>query len=201
MQARIDGRTVRLLTRKKLDWTADYVRLRKSTQRGCVDMQAIVSAICAHAWHDLRPLRWLLHRATPGAPGFAISQRPASTTTADSLIQFVAVSGHAGRSKRIFGQFSLRRSSSMVWQRLGCAIIKAGLDGGKTSPVHWGCCLGLGLNEYLPADAGGFVLLTILKYDIVRVVAAGGGEVAPSPEMPAPIAHAQVRELHPHAMR
>jgi hypothetical protein len=26
--------------------------------------------------------------------------------------------------------------------RLECAIIKAGLDGGKTSPVHWGCCLG-----------------------------------------------------------
>jgi hypothetical protein len=67
------------------------------------------------------------------------------------------------------------------------------------SSQHWSCCFGLGLNEYLPADAGGFVLLTILKYDIVRDVAAGGGEIAPSPEMPAPVAHAQVRELHPHA--
>ena len=41
---------------------ADYVRLRKSPPRGGVDMQAIVSAICAHAGHELRPLRWLLHR-------------------------------------------------------------------------------------------------------------------------------------------
>ena len=78
----------------------------------------------------------------PGTPGFTMSQSLASTTTADSLIQIVAVSGDAGRSNRTFGQFSLRRSSSMVWQRLECAIIKAGLDGGKTSPVHWGCCLG-----------------------------------------------------------
>jgi hypothetical protein len=105
-------------------------------------MQAIVSAICAHAGHELRPLRWLLHRDKPGTPGFTMSRSLASTTTADSLIQFVAVSGDAGRSNRTFGQFSLRRSSSMVWQRLECAIIKAGLDGGKTSPVHWGCCLG-----------------------------------------------------------
>jgi hypothetical protein len=100
----------------------------------------------AHAGHELRPLRWLLHRDKPGTAGFTMSQSLASTTTADSLIQFVAVSGDAGRSNRIFGQFSLRlslrRSSSMVWQHLECAIIKAGLDGGKTSPVHWGCCLG-----------------------------------------------------------
>jgi hypothetical protein len=35
----------------------------------------------------------------------------------------------------------------MVWQRLECAIIKAGLDGDETSPVHWGCCLGHLLNQ------------------------------------------------------
>jgi len=60
---------------------ADHVRLRNSTWRGGVDMQAIVSAICAHAVHELRPLRWSLHR---DKPGFTISQSPASTTTADS---------------------------------------------------------------------------------------------------------------------
>ena len=49
-----------------------------------VDMQAIVSAICAHAVHELRPLRWSLHRDKPGTRGFTISQSPASTTTADS---------------------------------------------------------------------------------------------------------------------
>jgi hypothetical protein len=38
--------------------------------------------------------------------------------------------------------------------------------------------------EYLPPDAGRFVLLKILKYDIVRDVAARDGEGAPSPEMP-----------------
>jgi hypothetical protein len=32
----------------------DHVRLRKSTWRGGVDMQAIVSAICAHAGHEPR---------------------------------------------------------------------------------------------------------------------------------------------------
>ena len=58
------------------------------------------------------------------------------------LIQFVAAFGDAGCSKRIFAQFSLRRLSSMVWQRLECAIIKAGLGGDITSPEHWGCCLG-----------------------------------------------------------
>jgi hypothetical protein len=42
------------------------------------------------------------------------------------------------------------------------------------------------------------VLLKILKYDIVRDVAAGGEEVAPSPEMPPPVALAQVWELHLH---
>ncbi len=31
----------------------DHVRLRKSTWRGGVDMEAIVSAICAHAGHEL----------------------------------------------------------------------------------------------------------------------------------------------------
>jgi hypothetical protein len=31
----------------------DFVRLRKSPPRGCVDMQAIVSAICARAGHEL----------------------------------------------------------------------------------------------------------------------------------------------------
>src|SRR6202043_2122297 len=31
---------------------ADHVRLRNSTWRGGVDMQAIVSAICAHAVHE-----------------------------------------------------------------------------------------------------------------------------------------------------
>src|SRR6202022_3774518 len=55
--------------------------------------------------------------------------------------------------------------------------------------------------ESLPAGAGRFVLLKILKYGIVRDVAAGGGEVAPSPEMPPPVALAQVRELHLHLMR
>ena len=35
----------------------------------------------------------------------------------------------------------------------------------------------------------------ILKYDIVRDVAARGGEVAPSPEMPPPVALAQFRKL------
>jgi hypothetical protein len=34
----------------------DYVRLRKSAQRGGVDMQVIVSAICARAGRELRPL-------------------------------------------------------------------------------------------------------------------------------------------------
>ena len=64
---------------------ANYVRLRKSTQRGGVDMRANVSAICARAGHELRPLRWSLHRAKPGIPGFTISQRPASPTTADPI--------------------------------------------------------------------------------------------------------------------
>ena len=50
-------------------------------------------------------------------------------------------------------------------------------------------------------DTSRFVLLKILKYDIVRDVAARGGEVAPSPEMPPPVALAQVRELHLHPMR
>lgn len=45
------------------------------------------------------------------------------------------------------------------------------------------------------------MLLKILKYDIVRDVAAGGGEVAPSPEMASPVPLAQVRELHLHPMR
>ena len=44
--------------------------------RGGVDMQAIVSAICAHAGHELRPLRWLLHRDKPGTPGFTTSSEP-----------------------------------------------------------------------------------------------------------------------------
>jgi hypothetical protein len=39
------------------------------------------------------------------------------------------------------------------------------------------------------------VLLKILKYDSVRDVAAYGGEVAPSPEMPPPVALAQFRKL------
>ena len=41
----------------------------------------------------------------------------------------------------------------------------------------------------------------ILKYHIVRDVAAGGAEVAPAPEMAAPVAFAQVGELHLHTMR
>ena len=45
------------------------------------------------------------------------------------------------------------------------------------------------------------MLVKILKYDIVRDVATRGGEVAPSPEMPPPVALAQVRELHLHPMR
>ncbi len=57
------------------------------------------------------------------------------------------VSGGAGRNKRFFAQFSLRRSSSMVWQRLECAVIKARLGGDKPPPVHWGCCLGHLLNQ------------------------------------------------------
>ena len=47
-------------------------------------MQAIVSAICAHAGHELRPFRWLLHSDKPGMRGFPISQSPASAPTADS---------------------------------------------------------------------------------------------------------------------
>jgi hypothetical protein len=35
-----------------------------------------VSAICAHAGHELRPLRWLLHRDKPGTPGFTMSSAP-----------------------------------------------------------------------------------------------------------------------------
>jgi hypothetical protein len=42
----------------------------------------------------------------------------------------------------IFAQFSLPRLSRMVWQRLECAIIIAGLDGDITSTEQWGCCLG-----------------------------------------------------------
>ena len=56
------------------------------------------------------------------------------------------------------------------------------------------------VTEYLPPDAGRFVLPKILKYDSVRDVAARGGEVAARPEMPPPVALAQVRELHLHAM-
>jgi hypothetical protein len=41
----------------------------------------------------------------------------------------------------------------------------------------------------LPADAGRFVgvLLDMLKYDLVGDITAGGAEVAPGPEMPAPV--------------
>jgi hypothetical protein len=54
------------------------------------------------------------------------------------LIQFVASSGDAGCSKRIFARFSLRRLSDRGYPHIACAIIKAGLGGDITSPEHWG---------------------------------------------------------------
>ena len=55
----------------------------------------------------------------------------------------------------------------------------------------------------LPADAGRFVgvLLNILKYDLVGDVAAGRAEVAHGPEVPAPAALPEVRELALHLVR
>ena len=82
----------------------------------------------------------------------------------------------------------------MIWE---CKI--------EVTTPRFDCCgtlrIGKSRTESLPAGAGRFVLLKILKYGIVRDVAAGGGEVAPSPEMPPPVALAQVRELHLHLMR
>jgi hypothetical protein len=63
------------------------------------------------------------------------------------LIQFVASSGDAGCSKRIFARFSVPRLSDSGYPRMARAIIKAGLDGKKTSLVHWGGCLGHSLRQ------------------------------------------------------
>jgi hypothetical protein len=49
--------------------------------------------------------------------------------------------------ERVFAHFSLRRLSDRGYVHIACAIIKAGLGGDKTSPVHWGCCLGHLLNQ------------------------------------------------------
>jgi hypothetical protein len=53
------------------------------------------------------------------------------------------------------------------------------------------------LKRVVSTGWGRFVLLKILKYDIVRDVAAHGGEEAPSPKMPPPVALAQVRDVAP----
>jgi hypothetical protein len=57
-----------------------YVRMRKSVWRLCVDMLAIVSAIYAHAGHELRLLRWAMNRSKPGNRGFKINQSAAFST-------------------------------------------------------------------------------------------------------------------------
>jgi len=48
---------------------ADYVRIRKSLRFDGVDMQAVVSAIYAHAGHVLRPFRRILYSGTLGTRG------------------------------------------------------------------------------------------------------------------------------------
>src|ERR1700730_11947172 len=55
--------------------------------------------------------------------------------------------------------------------------------------------------EQLPADAGRFMILEILKYSLVCDVAAGSAEVASRPEMATPVTFAKFWELHLNAMR
>jgi len=45
------------------------------------------------------------------------------------------------------------------------------------------------------------MILEILKYRFIRDVAAGGAEIAPRPEVAAPVTFAKLRELHLHAVR
>jgi hypothetical protein len=86
-------------------------------------------------WPDAHGPRILLYA---GMPAQACSGRCLTPV----LIQFVASSGDAGCSKRIFARFSVPRLSDSGYPRMARAIIKAGLDGEKTEFVHWGGCLG-----------------------------------------------------------
>jgi hypothetical protein len=62
--------------------------MRKSVWRLCVDMQAIVSALYAHAGHELRLLRWVMNRSKPGNRGFKINQSAAFSTFLVDAWQF-----------------------------------------------------------------------------------------------------------------
>ena len=44
------------------------------------------------------------------------------------------------------------------------------------------------------------MILEILKYRFIRDVATGGAEVAPRPEVAAPVTFAKLWELHLHAV-
>mgnify|MGYP003563632099 CR=1 FL=1 len=58
-------------------------------------------------------------------------------------------------------------------------------------------------SEPLPADAGSIVavLRKVLKYDVVRDVAAGRTEIPSGPEVPPPVAPFELRELLLQAAR
>jgi hypothetical protein len=89
-------------------------------------MQAIVSAICAHAGRGLRPLRLLLHRDKPGTRGFAMSSEPGVYHHGGLTDTICRCFGGAGRSKRIFGQFSLLQAVTLQTLTLSAAAFHVG---------------------------------------------------------------------------
>jgi hypothetical protein len=73
---------------------------------------------------------------------------------------------------------------------------------GELESLH-GCNPSLLRSEPLPADAGSIVavLRKVLKYDVVRDVAAGRTEIPSGPEVPPPVAPFELRELLLQAAR